>query len=453
MTEVSRRTFLGRAGLAAGGLAAGTASLGALVACSGNGEAATADGSSGQSSAPPFDPQDWSSVRDQFALRTDRLHFSAWGLASPPRPVRDAIAQHRQALDEDTYAALGREYEWESAAIDAAARYLRTDYSQIALTDSTTMGLGLVYGGLRLQPGDEVLSSTHDFYSTQESLRLCAEGNGATLRTIPLYESPSEATVDEIVSRVVAAITPRTRVLALTWVHSGTGVKLPVAEIASAVANRAWDLGAVRPLFCLDSVHGFGIENQTPNELGCDALVSGTHKWLFGPRGTGIVWAKRPAWEQITPTIPSFDQEALGSWIRGVKPEYLTHGGANSPGGFKAFEHRWAVTQAFDFMMAIGQQRVADYTHDQASQLMSGLDAIDGLHVVTPQAPELHAGVVCLQVAGGRPPFALAQSLLERHSIVSGVSPYQLPYLRLGPSIVTNPDEVDRAIAAIAEFR
>ncbi|MEJ7704839.1 MAG: hypothetical protein WKF47_14805 [Geodermatophilaceae bacterium] len=160
---------------------------------------------------------------------------------------------------------------------------------------------------------------------------------------------------------------------------------------------------------------------------------------------------RRP-WEKIPPTIPSFDQEALGSWIRGVEPEYLTHGGANSPGGFKAFEHRWAVTQAFEFMMAIGQERIASYTLDQASQLMSGLDAIDGIHVVTPQVPELHAGLVCIQVAGGRAPFALAERLLERYSIVSGVSPYRLPYLRLGPSIVTDPDQVDRAISAIAEF-
>lgn len=447
MTEVSRRAFLGRAGLAAGGMAAGGASLGLLAGCTDSDST-----QNGEPLAPALDPQDWTSVRAQFALRTDRLHFSAWGLASPPRPVRDAIAEHRQALDEDSYAALGREIELDSAAVAAAARYLRTDYSQIALTDSTTMGLGLVYGGLHLQPGDEVLSSEHDFYSTQEALRLCAARSGASLRKIPLYESPSQASVDEIVSRVVAAITPRTRVLALTWVHSGTGVKLPIAEIATAVTNRAWDLDVGRPLFCVDGVHGFGVENQTPGELGCDVLVSGAHKWLFGPRGTGIVWAKPPAWEQITPTIPSFDQESIGSWIRGVEPEYLTPGGANSPGGFKAFEHRWAMTQAFEFMTEIGPDRVASYTHDQATQLMAGLDAIEGIHVVTPHAPELHAGLVCVQVAGGRAPFALAEQLLERHSIVSGVTPYQLPYLRLGPSIVTNPDQVDRAISAIAEL-
>lgn len=119
----------------------------------------------------------------------------------------------------------------------------------------------------------------------------------------------------------------------------------------------------------------------------------------------------------------------------------------------RSFEHRWALTQAFEFMTAIGPERVADYTHDQAEQLMTGLDAIEGVGVVTPQSRELHAGLVCIQVAGGRSPSSLADRLLERNSIVSGTTPYRLPYLRLGPSIVTNPDQVDVVIAAIADLR
>lgn len=446
MSEVSRRTFLGRAGLTAGGIAAGGGALGLLAACS------ESDSTSGEPSVATFDPNDWTSVREQFALRPDRMHFSAWGLASPPRSVREAIAEHRQALDEDTYAAMAREAELDYAAVYAAERYLGTGYGQVALTDSTTMGLGLVYGGLSLTPGDEVLTTEHDFYSTQEALRLSAQRQGATINRIALYDGPAAATVDEIVTRVVAAMTSRTTVVALTWVHSGTGVKLPIAQISPALFTRARELGIPKPLFCVDGVHGFGVVDQTPGELGCDVLVSGTHKWLFGPRGTGIVWAKSAAWEKITPTIPTFDLEALGAHIRGAEPLYLTPGGANSPGGFKAFEHRWALTQAFEFMTAIGPERVAAYTGDQVSQLIAGLEELDDISVVTPASPDLHAGLVCLQVRGGEAPFRLAERLSERAGVIASAVPYQLPYLRLGPSIVTNSGEVDRAIAAIADL-
>lgn len=388
MADWTRRRFLTRTGAAAGGVVAATAA-GGLPAV-----ATDADTSCSDLADPArFDPSDWASVRDQFALRRDRLHFSAWGLASPPRPVRAAIAEHRDALDADTFAAMGREVELDGAVLTAAEKYLRTGFGQVALTDSTTMGLGLVYGGVALQPGDDVLSTEHEFYSSQEALRLATSRAGATLRKIALYDSPVLADVDQIVTRLVSALEPRTKIVALTWVHSGTGVKLPIAELSTAITRTAWDLGIERPLICVDGVHGFGVEDTTPNELGCDVLISGTHKWLFGPRGTGIVWAKPPAWERIVPTIPTFDQEGLGAGIRGVASEYLTPGGANSPGGFKAFEHRWATTQAFEFMSAIGPDRVAAYTHEQVDAMIEGLAPIETLRIATPRGPGAARGL------------------------------------------------------------
>ena len=63
-------------------------------------------------------------------------------------------------------------------------------------------------------------------------------------------------------------------------------------------ANRA-AAPSDRVLFCLDGVHGLGVEPETPGELGVDFLVSGCHKWLFGPRGTGLVWGRREAWAEV----------------------------------------------------------------------------------------------------------------------------------------------------------
>src|SRR5205823_9312612 len=147
----------------------------------------------------------------------------------------------------------------------AAARYLDVGADELALTDSTTMGLGLLYGGLQLDQDDEVVTTTHDFFSTHESLRLRALRTGARVRKVHLYANARTASVDEIVSSVRRGITPRTRALALTWVHSSTGVKLPIRAIADA-------LQPTGVLLCVDGVHGFGSEAATPAELGCDFL-------------------------------------------------------------------------------------------------------------------------------------------------------------------------------------
>src|SRR5690606_31118260 len=143
----------------------------------------------------------------------------------------------------------------EPAQRAAAAEYLGSDPDLIALTDSTSMGLGLVYGTLKLEPGAEVLTTTHDHYSTEMSLQHRADRTGATVKRISLYDEPAKAGTDEIISRMLAGINDHTRVLAVTWVHSSTGVKLPIAEMAQALEqlNAARDTGD-RVLFCVDGV-------------------------------------------------------------------------------------------------------------------------------------------------------------------------------------------------------
>ena len=116
-----------------------------------------------------------------------------------------------------------------------------------------------------------------------------------------------------------------------------------------AEANRDRD-EEDRALLCVDGVHGFGALADGVDELGCDFLATGTHKWLFGPRGTGILWGR--VWEALAPVIPGFGRASFEAWQRGAGPAATTAELA-MPGGYKAFEHRWAMTQAFNFQTMI----------------------------------------------------------------------------------------------------
>ncbi|WP_283132892.1 aminotransferase class V-fold PLP-dependent enzyme [Rhizohabitans arisaemae] len=388
--------------------------------------------------AAPFDPADWDSVRAQFALDPALAHFAAFTLAAHPAPVRAAVERHRQGLDADTdlylHGATGGENAQgrEEAVRQAAARHLGTDPGRIALTDSTTMGLGLLYTGLKLRPGQRILTTEHDFYATHESIALAASRHGVAVDRARLYDDPASATVDEIVSRLRARLTPRTRVVAITWVHSGTGVRLPVKAVADMLAEFNRDLEPRnRALLCVDGIHGLGAVDAGVDDLGADFLVSGTHKWLFGPRGTGLVWGR--AWDAVTPVIPSFSG-----------PD-----NPHTPGGYHSFEHRWAVTEAFAFHEAIGRARVAERTRELATRLKEGLAGIGGLRLITPRDPALSAGLVCCAVASDHP-AAVVRRLRDEHGVVAGITPYRDVYLRFGPSIVTSPAQVDLAIKATA---
>ena len=396
--------------------------------------------------APPFDPRSWSSVRAQFSLDPRLTNFATFLLAPHPHQVRVAIARHARALDHDAKRYLDRQEDRNRAdqrVRNAAARYLDANADEIALTDSTTMGLGLLYGGLRLEEDDEVITTTHDFYSTHESLRLRALRTGAQVRKVRLYQNARATSVDELVSAVRRAVTPKTRVVALTWVHSSTGVKLPIRAIADVLPTRV--------VLCVDGVHGFGVEATTPRQLGCDFLASGCHKWLFGPRGTGIIWGRAKAWDDVTPTIPTFDGRAFRPWMEGRAPD-LPRSAAMTPGGFHTFEHRWALAEAFDFQRRIGRGRTATRTHQLAQRLKNGLAEIKRVRLVTPQSATLSAGIVCFEV-DGQEPFDLVERLYARHRIVASVTPYANRYVRLGPSILNTPAEVDRVVRAVASSR
>jgi hypothetical protein len=191
----------------------------------------------------------------------------------------------------------GANQKLQARARKAAADYLGADAAEVALTDSTTMGLGLLYGGLRLEPGQEVLTTSNDYFATHEALRAASDRSGASVREIDLYEHGENVSEQELVHRVTSAVAPQTRAVALTWVHSSTGLKMPLAHIVEALEdiNEERDEDD-RALLCVDGVHGFGVESARMKDLGADFFAAGCHKWLFGPRGTGILWGRKNAW-------------------------------------------------------------------------------------------------------------------------------------------------------------
>ncbi|MBA4013655.1 MAG: aminotransferase [Phenylobacterium sp.] len=395
-------------------------------------------------------PPDWGRLRAQWDLDWSEVDLAAMLFAANPRPVREAITRHRMALDRNPITYLEHNNKrGQNLSRAAAGAYFGVPTDHVALCESTTAGIGLLYGGLTLRYGQEVLTSVHDYYVTHESLRLSAQRNGFTVRKITLHDGAETASTIDIVSRITRAITPATRVLALTWVHSSTGLKLPIRAIADALRPiNAGRQPADQIIFCVDGVHGFGVENTTLPELGCDVLVASCHKWLFGPRGTGVVFFSPQALQRLSPVIPSFlASNAYSAWIGGYDPGPTT-AARMTPGGFKAFEHVWALADAFQFHQSVGKEHVARRTHDLAGQLKSGLAAMPHVRVRTPISPTMSAGIVSFDVAGMSARGVVSR--LRQWRIIGSAAPYGVSHARLTPSIRNTPDDIAFALKAIA---
>ena len=439
--SLARRDFFART---AGWLAAGSA----LGCGRGSGGEPVAAGVAAV--GPAGGEPRWDDVRAEFDLDPDYVHLGALYISSHPRRVREAIDRFRRALDRMPVVYLARENrERQRAAREAAAAYLGVQASDVALTESTTMGLALLYHGMRLSAGDEILTTDEDYFVTHEAVRTAAARSGASVRQIPLYADSARASADQIVDRIVREIRPATRVLALTWVHSSTGMKLPIGAIAAEVRRRVPDRD--RLYLCVDGVHGFGIEDVRLPDLDVDFFAAGCHKWLFGPRGTGVLWGRSQAWAFLRPVIPSFiDDEAWRAWKDDDEVTGPTSADRMMPGGFKAFEHQWALPAAFGLHDRIGRAHVEARTHALNRQLKEGLVRRRGVRLATPMADSLSSGLVCVELDGLSADRAVAR--LRDRRIVATVTPYARRLLRFAASIRNTPEEIDHVIEAVSRL-
>ncbi|NMX68873.1 aminotransferase class V-fold PLP-dependent enzyme [Pseudomonas sp. WS 5111] len=416
-----RRTFLKQAGILAASLPLGT-SLHVQAA----------------SAKAPVDK--WAGLRQLFDQDPNYIHFSNFLITSHPRPVREAIERHRAALDRNP----GLTMDWdlqepwkrEGQVRDWAGRYLQAKPGQIALTGSTTEGLAMIYGGIHVRPDQEILTTEHEHFSTDSILALRTQRDGTQVRKIKLFANAHHVSVDEVLTAIERNIRPNTRVLGMTWVQSGSGVKLPIAEIGQLVKRHNQGREEKdRILYVVDGVHGFGVEDLAFPDMHCDFFIAGTHKWMFGPRGTGLVCAASEQVTTLTPSMPTFSEDT----------DFAT---TFSPGGYHAFEHRWALDEAFKLHLQLGKAEVQQRIHSLNSYLKERLQARPNIELVTPANPQLSAGFSFFRVKG-QDSDKVAAYLMRNRVVSDAVNRDVGPVVRTAPGLLNTEDEVDRFLALL----
>jgi isopenicillin-N epimerase len=401
------------------------------------------------------DPGSWQSVREQFDLDPAYIHLGLFFLTSHPRPVRDAIERLRRKIDQNPFLTVEQGMfednmpKFYDAVTAALGRYTGTNPRDLALTGNTTTGLSLIYHGLPLKAGDEILTTDQDHYVHHDSIRLATERSGASWRKIPIFKSYDTMSADEIVDRIRKGIAPRTRAVGITWVHSSTGLRMPVRRVADAIREvNASRSESDRVLLVVDGVHGLGVENPKISELGADLFAAGLHKWIFAPRGTGFVWARPEVWATMRPLAPSFQAlDAFVAWTEDHPPRGPAHGAMFSPGGFHAYEHHWAIPAAIEFHERIGPARITERIHQLNAAMLEGLKRMPHVVTYTPAAKDLSAGMVCFDVKGLKGKETVHRLLQKK--ILASTTPYKVPFARVACGIMNTPEEVEATLRAV----
>jgi len=233
-------------------------------------------------------------IKRLFQLDPDVVFLNHGSFGACPRIVTRAYQDWQRRFERQPVLFMRELSGFFAQARQALGEYLCAPPDDLAFVINATHGVNMVTHSLRLQPGDQILTTNHEYGACINAWNFACERTGAELvrRAIDLPVKDPE----EVVAGFWEGVTPRTRVIYLSHVTSPTALTLPVAEIC----RRARQAGI---LTVVDGAHAPGQIPLNLPELGADFYVGNCHKWMMSPKGAGFLYVRPEHQETIRPLI------------------------------------------------------------------------------------------------------------------------------------------------------
>lgn len=214
-----------------------------------------------------------------------------------PDPVIAAQAAWRDRIEADPVRFFSRELEGHlDAARTTLGGFFGGDPEGIAFVPNATSAVSAVLGSIRFQPGDELLTTDHEYNATLNALSAAARRDGARVVVARLRFPVADA--GEIVEAILAAVTSSTTLALVSHVTSPTALVFPIAQIVRELDQRGVDT-------LVDAAHAPGMVPVEIDSLGAAYWTGNGHKWLCGPKGSAILWVRGDRRDAIHPLVVS----------------------------------------------------------------------------------------------------------------------------------------------------
>ena len=354
-------------------------------------------------------------------------YLNTAALGPTQRTVLDQVlkAWHKLELDPVMMAyADGEVHLATDHAREQVASLLGCTADELLITRSATDAMNCFALGLNLDRGDRVLTTDVEHEGGSICWSYLKRRRGIDIDVVSI--APGDFDTGAIISRFEKGITQKTKVISVSHVITSTGLRMPIAEIAALARNRG-------VLCVVDGAQAVGGIEVDVKKLGCHAYVTTGHKWLMGPKGTGVLYISKDASSLIQPV------QLEGG-----------HRFVSNSTGIGSLPLVIGLGAAVETMRKRGIATVEKQVITLRDRAYAGLTKIPRIQVVSPPPGPLTTALIAFKLPDSVDSRAFRDLLLNKYKIVIKVAEKRwFNGNRISPHIFNTEQDIDAAINAI----
>jgi isopenicillin-N epimerase len=372
-----------------------------------------------------------------FLLRPDITFLNHGSFGACPRPVFDEYQKWQLELECQPVEFLGRRFDGlMQHAREALAQYVNCNADDLVYVPNATTGLNIVARSLKLNAGDEIVTTNHEYGALDRTWEFLCAQKGTIYIRVPI---PIPVTTEQdFTERYWSAVTPRTRVLFLSHITSPTALIFPVQELV----RRAREAGIIS---IVDGAHAVGQIPLNLTTLNADFYSSNCHKWMMSAKGSAFLYAR--------PETQSLVEPLIVSW--GWHPEKITGTSfiqQQEWQGTRDIAAYLSVPAAIKFMQEHNWDLVRADCHKLAQYARAEISKLTGLEPLSPDSPEWFSQMVSLPLPRCNPEL-LKQRLNDEYRIEVPILTWNNRHLiRISIQGYNTREDVDALVAALKEL-
>ena len=418
--ETSRRGFLSLAGKGLGLASLSIPTIGALVK---EVEAASRTVAHLTPQQAAIDEDYWSVIQNAFTVTRGIINLNNGGVSPSPRIVTEALVRYIWQQEDATAYTMWQILEPQSETIRTGlAEMFGCDREEIAITRNASESLEILLMGMDFKPGDEILTTTQDYPRMLTTLRQREKREGLVLKLIQIPVPPKN--LNDIAAPFERGITHRTKLVLISHQINLTGQITPVKAVCDMA--RAKGIETI-----VDGAHSFAQFDFKQKDLGCDYFGTSLHKWLYAPKGTGMLYVKRDKIEKLWPLMAAEPKQSGD--IRKFE-EIGTHSAAP----------KLAIGEAMLFHNGIGGKRKEARLRFLSRYWMNRLKDVPKIRFNTSFDPAQSCAIANVHIEGTNPSAVGSYLFSKHHIFTTPIVHEEFQGIRITPNVFTTLGELDR---------